>query len=153
MHQILFSPPLAAAFGLGTPELIIVGMLLAFPVFVVAIVALALSFKHRQRQMWHETARLALEKGQPLPPMPGDDKSRAAGGPGGEKMIYHDVRGGLVLIAVGAALWLTSPPHGGGWRVIGAVPLFTGVALLLFALLRGLMSLIGNRGKNPPPRT
>jgi hypothetical protein len=152
MHQILFSPPLAAAFGLGTPELIIVGMLLAFPVFIVAIVAVALSFKHRQRQMWHETARLALEKGQPLPSMPEGEKH--GGLPAAGAMAHHDIRGGLVLLALGAGLWVTFMHIGGNYQFIGAIPGFIGIALLTFGVGRALLSRRKNdRSERNPPQT
>src|SRR4051812_7615684 len=99
MQHSLFPVHFASALGLGIPELIVMALVLAFPVFVVAVVAVALSFKHRQRQMWHETARLALEKGQPLPPMP--DGEKHGGLRSAETMAYHDIRGGLVLFALG----------------------------------------------------
>jgi hypothetical protein len=152
MHQILVPVHMAAAFGLGAVELIVVAMLVAFPVFVVAIVAVALSFKHRQRQMWHETARLALEKGQPLPPMPGGEKQ--GGLPSAETMAHHDIRGGLVLLALGVGLWLTFLHIGGNYQFIGAIPGFIGIALLIFGVGRALLARRKtDRAEPHPPQT
>ncbi|HUR57272.1 MAG TPA: DUF6249 domain-containing protein [Opitutaceae bacterium] len=152
MSQILQPLPLAAAFGLGAPELIVVGICLSFPVFVVAIVAVALSFKHRQRQMWHETARLALEKGQPLPPLPQGE--RPSGLPSGEAMAYHDIRGGLVLFALGAGLWVMLMHTDTQYYFVGAIPGFIGIALLVFGVGRALVmrsaSKTDRAGQTPP---
>src|SRR5262249_42723774 len=94
-------------------------------VFVAAIVITAMYFKHQRRPMWHETARLALEKGQPLPAIPNDDWRQRRRG--------CDVRTGLILIAVGIGLFLMfssmSDKHGSGY--VGAIPGLIGVALLL----------------------
>src|SRR4051812_31365459 len=88
---------------------------LAF-VFASAIIISAMYFKHQRRRMWHDTARLALEKGQPLPAMPNDD--------GRYRGRRSDVRSGLVLIAVGVGLFLmfgANPDrHGPGF--VGAIP-------------------------------
>jgi hypothetical protein len=93
-------------------------------------------FHNRRRELWHETARIALEKGQPLPPLDPEQtaevqevrKARDAN---------HDVRGGMVLIAVGAGLWLMLGAISPNARYIGAIPGFIGVALLLYAVLFG----------------
>jgi hypothetical protein len=86
---------------------------------------------HRRHQLWHETARVALEKGQPLPPMPAD----VAPPPSLPPKPANDIRSGLVLIAVGAGLYLflgslVSQSMG----YVGAIPGFIGIALLLFGL-------------------
>ncbi|MFI5335728.1 MAG: hypothetical protein ACHQ5A_03035, partial [Opitutales bacterium] len=71
----------------------------------ILIPVFALYFQHRKRQLWHETARVALEKGQPMPPMPEES--------GLSKEEFHeaiqhsrggknDLRSGLILIGVGA---------------------------------------------------
>lgn len=96
---------------------------------------------HRRQQMWHETARIALEKGQPLPPMPDDEELESKPAERG-----GDIRVGLILIAVGAGLYvflgqLVSRNLG----YVGAIPGFIGIALLLF----GLLNLFLHR--NDPP--
>ena len=88
----------------------------------------AIYFYHRRQQLWHETARIALEKGQPLPMLP--ENVSTVKSPG------NDIRSGLILIAVGAGLivffyysWL---------RYLGAIPGCIGVALLLYGVLKAL---------------
>lgn len=116
------------------------GMLVA----IVVIVGGLIIAYHRQKQ-WHETARLALEKGQPLPAQQDVPQSRPsdrpASGPG------RDFRAGLVLIGVGAGLYLflgslVSQSLG----LVGAIPGFIGVALLLYALFSTV-----TKGKDTPP--
>lgn len=119
-------------FGLGTAELVVILTILCFPVFVCLIVAIALYSKHRQQQLWHETARLALEKGQPLPPPP----ARGTSHPNHER---NDLRAGVILIAVSAGIFVffravtaTQAAY------LAAIPGFIGVALVLLAVLNAL---------------
>jgi Flp pilus assembly protein TadB len=112
--------------------------------FIVAIIVTvsALYFQHRKQQMWHETARLALEKGQPLPAMPPRDEELAMRPPPGVSFAEwqqaklaeartHAFRGGLVLVAVGAGLHLML----GSQNYLGAIPAFIGLALIVNALI------------------
>jgi hypothetical protein len=107
--------------------------------------AIAMYYHHRRQQLWHETARIALEKGQPMPPQPRDDDEAEHTPPPG--VAYgdwiaakraterrHDTKGGLVLIAVGAGLYLMMGSGSVG-RFIGAIPGLIGVALLLYSFL------------------
>jgi len=94
-----------------------------------AVIVMALIDSHnKRRQMWHETARLALEKGQPLPLLFENQdqapRSRA------RSDAADDIRTGLISLAVGAPLYLFLGP----W--VGAIPCFVGAALLLFGLVR-----------------
>jgi hypothetical protein len=94
--------------------------------FTLAIVVAVLYARHRARQMRHETIRLALEKGQPLPPdlleppvAPVSDLARGvkllALGLGFSAMLFlmekHAWPVGLILVALGlgylASHWLT----------------------------------------------
>lgn len=103
------------------------------------IIVFGLKFALRRQELWHETARVALEKGQPLPPMPGDMNETE------HPEQNSDIRTGLIMIAVGAGLYLFFLSLFDGWlKYVGAIPGFIGVALLLYGLLSGL-----NR-KNPP---
>src|SRR3954465_1519910 len=75
------------------------GMLIA----IVTIVG-GLIIAHRRQAMWHETARLALEKGQPLPRLPEDEAVEPV-----ERRVRdgrNDFRSGLILIAIGAGLYV-----------------------------------------------
>lgn len=96
----------------------------------------------RRHQLWHETARVALEKGQPLPPMPAD----VAPPPITENKPANDIRTGLILIATGAGLFLfLNMLVGRGLGFVGAIPGFIGVALLLFGILNAVMTTRRNR--------
>jgi len=68
-----------------------IGSTFAFPLLLVAIVAYA---RHRNQRLRHETIRLALEKGQPLPPEILDPVDR-------RDPALRDLRRGLVLVAIG----------------------------------------------------
>ena len=72
--------------------------------FTAIIVVVSMYVRHRARQMRHETIRLALEKGQPLPP-------EALAAP------RNDLSRGVRLIALGiglsAFLYIIAPSHGG----------------------------------------
>lgn len=96
--------------------------------FIIVVVAISRYFRWKRQQLWHETARLALEKGQPLPSEPlgscGGD-GRYGFGPVG------DLRRGLILIAVAGGLYLGMD---GDVRPWAALPGLIGVAHLLFAL-------------------
>ena len=114
------------------------GMLLTI---VIIVGGLILAY-HRQRQ-WHETARLALEKGQPLPAAQ-DAAPQAQPRTDGPS---RDLRTGLILLATGAGLFVFVDALLGRWMAyVGAIPGFIGVALVLFALL----SLLFNRKDTPP---
>jgi hypothetical protein len=112
---------------------------------VIAVVAIVggLITANRRQAMWHETARVALEKGLPMPKSPDEvdteqEEKQSTGG---------DIRAGLILIAVGGGLYLFLNSIGGAKiGYVGAIPGFIGVALLLF----GLLSLTFKR-KDPPP--
>lgn len=109
---------------------------------VVAIVG-GLIIANRRQAMWHETARVALEKGQPMPKSPDDEAEEVAE----KKSDGGDIRAGLILIAVGGGLYLFLSNIGGGKvGYVGAIPGFIGVALLAF----GMISL-GYKRKNTPP--
>jgi len=109
----------------------------------IAIVAIYLHF--RKQQLWHETARIAIEKGQPVPPMPADDNSipPTTGSPAEWEAVKRRqtinglMIGGLINLGVGLGLFLllsrvASNPNLG---FIGAIPGFIGIALLLAAFL------------------
>jgi len=107
---------------------IVGGMLITIVVIVGGLL-----FAHRRQALWHETARLALEKGQPLPQaleeMKSDPDTPA-------DAVRRDLRAGLILIAVGAGLYVFFIAFLGTWMAyVGAIPGFIGVALVLFAVL------------------
>ena len=109
---------------------------------IVIIVGGLIIAYHRQKQ-WHETARLALEKGQPLPAAQ-DAAPQAQPRTDGPS---RDLRTGLILLATGAGLFVFFDALLGRWMAyVGAIPGFIGVALVLFAVLSHLF----NRKDAPP---
>ena len=97
----------------------IIGVLVTFgmPLLLVAIV---LVYKHRRMRMTHETIVRLAEKGIPVPPeLLEPPRQRSSG-----------LRGGLVLIALGAGLSIFFLERGGPWS-IGLIPGLMGVALLI----------------------
>jgi Domain of unknown function (DUF6249) len=111
--------------------------------FLIAPIVIFIVFRSIQRrhELWHETARVALEKGQPLPPMPAD-----VAPPSEPAKPANDIRSGLILVAVGAGLYVfLGSLVNRSMGYVGAIPGFIGMALLFFGLL--------NRSSksNPPP--
>ncbi|HET7536936.1 MAG TPA: DUF6249 domain-containing protein [Candidatus Didemnitutus sp.] len=130
--------PLADISNLPWVAIIAVGGSLCIGPFVIYIVFSSIQRRH---EMWHQTARIALEKGQPLPPMPAD-----VAAPPESNRPPNDIRNGLVLIAVGAGLFLfLSQFLSLALGYVGAIPGFIGVALLLHGLIHALVK------RNQPP--
>ncbi len=105
-----------------------------------AIAGMAMYFSHQRQRLWHETARLALEKGQPLPAS-FDVASRAAGDNAPRWRGYFI--GGLINVGVGVGLFFAlSQIPGTAFNVgyFGAIPGFIGVALLIGAAIEALAS-------------
>ena len=147
MHSSLFSLPLAGIVGLGVSQLILIAVIVAFPMFILAIVASALYFKHQRQKLWHETARLALEKGQPLPPMSPEKKFDHER----QNLNQHDLRAGLILIAAGAGIFLFfNAVAGPQVAYLGVIPGFVGVALLLHSIITKLSAPKNSDSKLPP---
>ncbi len=132
MNSILLASsltPIASiegALALCIPIVVIV-MPFAFVVCVMAIN----SRKHtRARQMQHETLRLMVEKGQPIPP----EMLKIPEEP--EKKKSDDRKTGLILIAVGIGIFIFFQSMGMQEqdafpiRWAGAIPGLVGVALL-----------------------
>jgi len=114
-------------------------MLIPIVLFFIAmlIVVANLYFKNQSRRMWHETARIALEKGQPVPISPAAMEEIAPKKPdrnSGRK----DIKTGLILIAIAAGLYFERD----GLNLPAAgifIPGFIGVAMLLNALITYLL--------------
>jgi hypothetical protein len=108
-------------------------------VFVIAIVAINHLNARKKAELHHETIRLALEKGQPLPPELLSPPAAAE-----PKAKVSDRKSGLILIAVGIGLYffflgiggaLNLPP---GVQWVALIPGLIGVALLInWVLERG----------------
>lgn len=106
-------------------------------VFAGVLIVTNLYFQNRRREMWHQTARLALEKGQPLPEMPKEDA--AAAKRGGDSPA-DDLRAGLICIAAGVGLYLFLGHFiNQALGYVGTIPGFIGVALLISGIVRLLV--------------
>ena len=94
-----------------------------------------------RERLWHETARIALEKGQPVPLILGNDELAIQA-----PRPRNDLRAGLILIAVSVGLMLqpwrfNDAGHSFNPIAFGAaIPGCIGVALLLNALITALFS-------------
>ena len=160
MHLLHFRPAmLDSIFGLSGGQMI--ALAVPVSVFLVGgtIAICAMYFHHRRRQMWHETARVALEKGQPIPEASPDQTpwNWKMGPDGGvppaasariqatfEQLSGQRTRGymvgGLVNVAVGSGLYLALSEVSPRTAYFAAIPGFVGVALLLAGLLEALLS-------------
>ncbi len=155
MHTLLPLPCLAAV-GEYIPFF---GMLIPITLFLVllTIVIVSLYFKNQSRKMWHETARIALEKGQPIPLAPSalSPKIEEALGKRLETenrtSSRNDVKAGLILIAISVGLYFGLKDGTGGIPGMPSsvyyVPGFIGVALLINAVISFLL----NRKKTETP--
>ena len=102
-------------------------------------------YNNRRRELWHETARLALEKGQPLPALPTDDEPHRR---------RPEDRGNDIRIGVGLGLYLfLSSLVGRSLGYVGAIPGFIGVALLLYGLFSALTRRKHSDRDSLPPRS
>ena len=114
------------------PEMVIalavpLGVPLGSFAMVVGIVWLGVGLKLKRNKMLHETIRLMIDKGQPIPPellQPQELASRPR----------SDLRTGLVMIAVGIGLSLLlislhDLPR--GIAAVGVIPFLMGVAFLI----------------------
>ena len=91
---------------------------------------------YRATRLWHETARLALEKGQPIPEQAQataqvrnklDRHRRKHGG--------NDLRAGLILLGIGSGIYAALPSNGSSLMLFAFVPGGVGVALLLSGIV------------------
>ena len=141
-----------------------VGMMI--PILILALVfgliATSLYFKSKERERWHETVRLALEKGHPIPNM-----AEALSAPVAEalcarlapesrhKQRMGLVTGGLVNIAVGIGLYfgLSEMPEVRFARFFALIPGLIGVARLISALIDSLISARKPDSGNDAPKS
>jgi hypothetical protein len=110
------------AFWDGYPS---IDWLIAIFALVTALVLIKNTFRIRQSQLWHETARAALEKGQPVP--------QGSPPPGG--CTTSGWYCGLIWIAAGVGLWLVNEGDSRNWA---ALPICVGAALLVASLISTL---------------
>jgi hypothetical protein len=125
-------------------------MLIPITLFFIglAITVASLYFKNQSRRMWHETARIALEKGQPIPGATPDmhealsqqaAKAASAQVSASRSSGRGDIKAGLILLAVSAGLYFGFKDLNGEFHSMPTfliyVPGFIGLALLINALI------------------
>lgn len=96
-------------------------------------------FHHRKQELWHQTARLALEKGQPLPPIIDADEVSRRTNP--QTRWRGLMIGGLINLGVGTGLFVALaqiPNTSFNLGYFGCIPAFIGLALLIGAVVEGL---------------
>jgi len=113
-------------------------------VFVGVLIVSGMYFHNRRREMWHQTARLALEKGQPLPPsFEGFGPSDAPAANVRQARWRGYLISGLINLGIGAGLFLAlSQIPGTAFNVgyFGCIPGFIGIALLIGAVIEAIAS-------------
>ncbi|MGH7016128.1 MAG: DUF6249 domain-containing protein [Caulobacteraceae bacterium] len=120
-----------------------------FFIWLGAVIIVPVWLKSRDRARMHETLRTAYEKGQPVPPeliAALQQSSPPWSGAGSAPTAEHDLRRGLVLVAVGLGLcavgwglwfglWnasaIAANITGGVVAGVGAIPGLIGVAYLI----------------------
>ncbi|HEX2100267.1 MAG TPA: DUF6249 domain-containing protein [Candidatus Synoicihabitans sp.] len=95
-----------------------------------ALVALILYAQHRRRALWHETARLALEKGQPIPGADPDSTTGSAPADPQTRVRGYLI-GGITNIAVAAGMYIAFRHFVPLVAYVAAVPACIGVSMLL----------------------
>ena len=166
MHSPFAPLPLAALLDLGGQMIGLLVVLTTLTLSAVVAVA-ALYFHHQRRRLWHDTARIALEKGQPLPPQPPSwedpatvlkavsDQQWTKSGRRKQPRWLRDLRGGLVMLAIGGGIYLALARAGQPPLLLIAayVPGFIGAALVLNALISAIFSPKESEvNPAPPPR-
>jgi len=95
----------------------------------IAIVAIVFYSRHRRLKMHHETIRAMVEKGMPIPPeMAAGTRGDPLLGNSDPRQGRSDFRGGLMLVAIGAALLMIAGKV--GWILV-----FIGTARLVVWLI------------------
>ena len=125
--------PVALAFYLPAIPALTLGL--------VAVVAIfAIYFQNKERERWHETARRAIEKGQPVP-LP-DPESHTDTRVNRHRKRMGLVVAGLVNLGVGICLYFAFGriPGAEQGRVFVLIPAFIGAAFLVAVIIDALFS-------------
>lgn len=86
----------------------------------VVLVSVILYYKHLKLKLTHQTVERLVQQGLPVPAQLLEPQRRG----------HSEMRGGLVLVAMGIALAIFFWDRGGPWS-IGLIPGLMGVALLI----------------------
>ena len=102
--------------------------------FVLLVILIRNIFRLRHQRLWHETARIALEKGQPVPP--GQGGFRGSCGWNGRRWGWAWYRG-LIWIAVGIGLYYCDIGQARNWAPL---PFCIGIAMVAGGLIAQMVS-------------
>lgn len=123
-------------FAVIPPYVVVYTAILLFIIVSGIFLICLLYFQNRRREMWHQTARFALEKGQPLPSLGADERPPT---PRPSDEARKDFRSGLIMIAAGMGIFLAFRDSLGlDLAYLGAIPGFVGVALLLNGIITAI---------------
>lgn len=116
--------------------------------FIIILLFIRRFFQWQRQKLWHETARLALEKGQPVPPAGPDPETaryyrrRRRGG-------IFDFRRGIVLLALGAGLYFS---RGDKMYSYAIIPIILGAAFIVMGVISHFASdKTGDRDRDNDP--
>lgn len=99
--------------------------------FIIILLIIRRFFQWQRHKLWHETARLALEKGQPMPPTsPDPDVARHYWR--GRRRGLFDFRRGVILLALGAGLYFCGADKVHSYALI---PVFIGAAFVVMGIV------------------
>lgn len=137
------SLPLPLFAEISGAQWIAISAILGGLTFTILLIYFGLKFVQRRQELWHETARVALEKGQPLPPLPRDMRDER------HPNQNSDFRAGLIMLATGAGLYLFFATFLPNLRFVAAIPGFIGLGLLIFA---SVDAMVGQKDQPPADR-
>jgi len=106
------------------PAAMIIIVPVAMFAMIIACVWLGVSQRSRRARLLHETLRLMIEKGQPIPP-------ELLQSPDGGRRPRNDLRTGLVFISIGVGFGALLLTEGDRDWPIALIPLLIGVAFLV----------------------
>ena len=100
--------------------------------FIILMILIRRIFQWQRHKLWHETARLALEKGQPITSAGVDPEVQSWRSWRRRRSATFDFRRGLILLAVSAGMYFGMPDHSQKYMLI---PAFIGAAFLIMGVI------------------
>jgi hypothetical protein len=100
--------------------------------FIILMILIRRFFQWQRHKLWHETARLALEKGQPITSAGPDPEVQSWRSWRRRRGATFDFRRGLILLAVSAGMYFSGHGH---VRDYVLIPAFIGAAFLVMGII------------------
>ncbi|HYP16444.1 MAG TPA: DUF6249 domain-containing protein [Opitutus sp.] len=118
------------------PWMIAIIVPVAVLIFTAFFLGFGMYFQHRRRELWHATARIALEKGQPIPEPSPDAPYPAWQTPAGAKLDPRQRArgyfiGALINIGIGVGMAIAFYWFYPIVSYLSAIPICVGLALLV----------------------